>query len=507
MTKTRWIALAAVAGVACGLLTAVPQALADTERVAAPTLAWTDCADGFQCSTAAVPLDYDQPSAAKVDLSLIKLPATDPSHRIGTLFVNFGGPGASGVERLRARGQWPWLFSPELRARFDVVSWDPRGIGRSATVRCFDTVAEQESFLGGLRDFPATAADEPAFYAGYDELARRCSEHAGSLLEHVSTANTARDLDLLRQAVGDAKLTYHGISYGTHLGAVYANLFPSKVRAMAFDGSMDFEGNATGHGSQGATVPLDTRQDVPRGAAETFDSFLRQCAAPGADCAFAGGDLKAKWAALVDRVEASPITVDGETFDYTALIARVNGDLAQPELWKDTARTLQALVTAPAAALRTTASEPYTTNRTESFNAIQCVDSTFPRTTSTYTRYGASEDQRVPYWGRIAVFDMMACATWRHQDADRYTGPWNRWTAAPILVINSRNDPSTPLHGALDGAAELARTRVLTVEGSGHSTMFVHSACAERAKREYLISGTLPAVGATCSIDRAPFAA
>jgi len=504
--NTRRIALTAIAGVVCGLLAATPQAVAKTgsDQAATPALAWSDCADGFQCATAAVPLDYDQPYGTKIDLSLIKLPATDPANRVGTLFVNFGGPGASGVERLRGRGQWPWLFSAELRARFDVVSWDPRGIGRSATVRCFDTEAEQQRFLGGLRDFPATAADEAAFYAGYDELARRCSEHAGSLLEHVSTANTARDLDLLRRAVGDAKLTYHGISYGTHLGAVYANLYPNRVRAMAFDGSMDFEGNATGHGDQGATVPLDTRQDVPRGAAETFGSFLRQCAAPGADCAFAGGDLQAKWAALVERVKAGPITVNGETFDYTALIATVNGNLAQPELWKDTARLLQALHSAPALK---TLGEPYLTNRTESFNAIQCADSTFPRDQATYTRYGASEDQRVPYWGRIAVFDMMACASWRHQDTDRYTGPWNRWTSAPILVINSRFDPSTPLHGALDGAAELARTRVLTVEGSGHSTMFVHSACAEKAKREYLISGVLPPVGTTCGIDRAPFAA
>ncbi|WNV86411.1 alpha/beta fold hydrolase [Umezawaea sp. Da 62-37] len=506
MKTTRWTVLAAVTGVVCALLTATPQAIAGTDQVPTPVLSWTDCADGFQCSTAGVPLDYDQPAGTQTSLALIKLPATDQAHRIGTLFVNFGGPGASGLQRLRERGQWTWLFSAELRARFDLVSWDPRGIGASATVRCFDSVAEQQAFLGGLRDFPATAADEPAFYAGYDELARRCSEKSGSLLEHVSTANTARDLDLLRRAVGDAKLTYHGISYGTHLGAVYANLYPNRVRAMAFDGSMDFEGNATGHGNQGATVPLDTRQDVPRGAAETFASFLRQCAAPGADCAFAGGDLNAKWASLVARVKAAPITVNGETYDYVALIARVNGDLATPEVWKDTASTLQALYTAPAA--RTlVAGEPYTSNRTEAFNAIQCADSTFPRTRSVYTQYGASEDQRVPYWGRIAVFDMMACATWRRADADRYTGPWNKVTSATILVINNRYDPSTPLHGALDGAAELARTRVLTVEGSGHSTMLVHSACAERAKREYLISGTLPAVGTTCGIDHAPFAA
>jgi pimeloyl-ACP methyl ester carboxylesterase len=282
----------------------------------------------------------------------------------------------------------------------------------------------------------------------------------------------------------------NGISYGTHLGAVYANLYPNRVRAMALNGSMDFEGNATGHGDQGTTMPLDTRQDVPRGIAETFDEFLRQCAAPGADCAFAGGDLKAKWAALVARVQAAPITVNGETYDYVA-------------------RTLQALHNAPSVRALDAASlgEPYTSNRTESFNAIQCVDGDFPRDPAVYSRFGASEDQRVPYWGRVAVFDMMACAFWRHRVDDRYTGPWNTWTSAPILVINSRLDPSTPLHGALDGEAEPARTRVLTVEGSGHSTMLVHTTCAERVKRDYPISGVLPPMGATCGIDRAPFAA
>ncbi|MFS8097106.1 alpha/beta hydrolase [Lentzea alba] len=493
--KTLLVTAALILGMA-------PAAIAEPD-VETPALTWQDCQDGFQCSTARVPLDYDRPTGTKIDLSLIRLPATDPSKRIGSLFVNFGGPGASGVDRLRARGKWEWLFSPELRARFDVVSWDQRGIGRSATVRCFDSVEEQQQFLNAIPVYPNAEPDEPAFYDSYREFVKRCEQKSGDLLDHVSSANTARDLDQLRKAVGDKKLTYHGISYGTHLGAIYANMFPNKVRALAFDGALDFIGNATGHGNEGSTVPLDTRQDVPRGIAETFDQFLTQCAAPGAKCAFAGGDLRKKWADLVTKVSEAAVTTPDGRFDRVTLISTVWDALAQPDTWQDTARILQGVWEAPAS--MRAASADYITNRFEAFNAVQCSDSNFPRNAAVYSEYGASEDIRVPYWGRAVVFDMMACAFWQGRDDDRYTGPWKRWTSAPILFINSRFDPSTPLHGAEDGAEEMARTGFLTVEGAGHTSMYVRSACTEKVKREYLFTGVLP-VQKTCGIDKAPFA-
>ncbi|WP_328450224.1 alpha/beta hydrolase [Amycolatopsis sp. NBC_00438] len=493
-------------------LPGVPADAATPPEPAAPHLTWSDCQDGFQCSTAPVPLDYDQPTGAQIQLALIKLPATDPAKRIGTLFVNFGGPGASGLQRLRERGKWPWLFSPELRSRFDVVSWDPRGIANSTAVRCFDTEADQQAFFGSFPEMPGDPSGEAPFFAASKDLADRCGQKAGNLLQHVSTANTARDLDVLRRAVGDQKLTYHGISYGTFLGAVYANLFPDRIRAMVFDGSMDFVGSATGHDGTGRTVPLDTRQDVPRGISDTFDQFLKQCTAAGPDCAFSSGDPKAKWTEIMTRAQRGPITVPGadgpETWTYSGII-NTAGDLSDLRGWPDIADLLQRLydarTTVTAARTASTTGEQYTSNRTEAFNAIQCTDSDVPADPAIYSRYAASEDQRVPYFGRIGALDMMSCAYWKAKDTDRYTGPWNRWTSAPILVINNRYDPSTPLHGAQDGAAELARAKVFVTDGFGHSSMYAPSTCTEQVKRNYLISGTFPAAGKTCGLDANPF--
>jgi pimeloyl-ACP methyl ester carboxylesterase len=359
-------------------------------------------------------------------------------------------------------------------------------------------------------EMPGDPSGEAAYYAANKDLAQRCQRQAGALLPYMSSVDTGRDLDLLRRAVGDRALTYHGISYGTQIGAIYANLFPGRIRAMALDGVMDFEGSATGHDGTAFTTPVDTRQDVAGGIADTFRSFLDQCAAAGAGCAFAGGDLDAKWRTLAERVRQHPVTVtnpDGSTntWDYSALI-NFAGDLSKPENWKDLATTLQAVYRASgvAAAVRPSG-EKYLDNATEAFDAIQCADSFVPRSEPVYSALAESEDQRVPYFGRIGVFDMMTCAYWPTAAVRPYQGPWNRKTSAPILALNSRHDPSTPLPGARDGVAELADAHLLVVEGSGHSTMYVHSTCAEQAKRAYLISGTLPAAGATCGIDHHPF--
>ncbi|MFI1918835.1 alpha/beta hydrolase [Nocardia sp. NPDC020380] len=496
-------------------------ALADAAP--APVLQWADCRDGFSCATAQVPLDYAQPGSRTIGLSLIKLPAADPARRIGTLFVNFGGPGRSGVQRLRERARWPWLFSEALRARFDLVSWDTRGVADSAPVRCFPDATAQQLFLTAYPPLPGAADGERPFFTASKSLAEQCQANAGDLLPHVSTVDTARDLDLLRRAVGDEKLTYHGISYGTYLGALYANMFPGRVRAMALDGSLDFRGNA---GIDTVDQPIDTRQDVATGISGTFDAMLSSCTAAGPKCAFSEGNPVDKWHRIIDRVRREPIAWDGTRYDYSAVITAA-GALSNPAAWPQLADTLQHLydlrdtpyrpedALAEAMSLVGRAAEigtgsagnanTYDDNYTEAFDAIQCGDSRVPRDESVYSALAVSEDQRVPYFGRLGVLGAMTCAYWPQTAVRPYSGPWDRRTAAPILVINGRNDPATPLAGAAAGARELADAHLLVIEGAGHSSMYVHSTCAEAAKREYLIAGTLPPAEATCPADGNPF--
>jgi pimeloyl-ACP methyl ester carboxylesterase len=496
--------------------TSAPDTYVDqlAEAADTPTLDWVECADGFDCATAQVPLDYHRPGDAQITLAVIKLAAPDPSKRIGTLFINFGGPGQSGVDRLRQRARWPWLFSDALRSRFDLVSWDQRGVSRSAGVRCFSNAAEQSQFLRPSPGLPADADGEQKLFAWSGELADRCRQQAGPILDHVSSANTARDLELLRRAVDDPALSYHGMSYGSVLGATYANLFPGRVRAMVLDGSIDFDGNANGHGSEGTTVPLNTRQDVAGGTEAAFDQFLRDCRAAGPKCAFSHGDPVAKWAALAEHTRGTTILVEDHMWTVPEMIVAT---LAKPSTYPQLAQLLQEISDTGAAAPElldavtgsgppeTDVEEPYLSNREEAYDAIQCVDSTVPTDPSSYSLAAVTADESSPDFGRISVFDVMPCAFWQGYDPDRYTGPWNRRTSAPILVLNTRNDPATPLPGAYAGASQLSEARVVVTEGAGHTSMYVASTCTERVKRDYLFTGVLPPSGTGCRRDHSPF--
>lgn len=484
------------------ILTVLAALLSPAGASAAPRLDWASCGSdfaGFQCARLPVPMDYRQPYGRQISIALIRLPAADPARRIGSLFTNFGGPGADGYESLRQYARTA-TFPAAVRARFDLVSFDPRGIGRSTPINCFDSLAEQRAYFDQVPYFPnLDTASERRFFAQGAELSRRCSERAGPLLAHLSTANVARDLDQMRQAVGDPKLTFQGFSYGTVVGATYANLFPGKVRAMILDGTLDMVGNAVGHGDEGRTLSIGTRQGVADAGQEVLSMFFRLCSQAGPKCAFSsGGNLPAKWLRLLDSVKRKPIG----TYDYPTVSGDVYGLLSEPMAdWPKLGTLLESLYQGkpPAVAMS------YVDNGSEAYPTVQCEDANAPRKLSTYTALGKTEDARIPAFGRMQVFDPMPCPTWPVADRDRYVGPWNR-SLTPILVVNSVHDPSTSLSGAVKAVRQLENARLLAVDAPGHTALLrPRSACADAYQLAYLTNGKLPKAGTVCPVDELPW--
>lgn len=250
MRPRRWLlaAVAALAVVATAGAVASATGGPHAPRIAVPTLDWGACppapahsasVDGFECATAVVPMDYTHPRRGTFALAVIKHPAEDPGHRIGTVLFNPGGPSDAGTEFLPAViGGFP----ERVRQRFDIVSWDPRGMGGRTTpvVQCFDSADQEAAFLASQTGpaIPVSVKELTARYEFGAAFNRQCAERNGDLLRHVSTADNARDLDLLRQAVGEARITYYGTSYGTFLGATYVSMFPKRVRAVVLDGAV-----------------------------------------------------------------------------------------------------------------------------------------------------------------------------------------------------------------------------------------------------------------------------
>src|SRR5215210_6210222 len=308
------------AGAVCLLLCLAFGFAADESAAAPPSkskIGWSSCSQSFgpfECGTVQVPLDYDEPAGAVISIALVRLPATDPAHRIGSLLLNPGGPGGSGVDF--ALGAGPFLFTDEVRARFDLVGFDPRGIARSTALRCFGTPRQWGPLFTPFA-FPLTPEEEEVWITSDLYLVDACAQRGGRIVDHMSTANVARDLDVLRQAVGDAKLTYYGVSYGSFLGQTYANLFPNSFRTLVIDGVLD----PIAWVNQGGAIPFSTRLRSSAGAIATLNEFFRLCDEGGEDnCAFAP-DSAERYAALAEKLlDDGPVTItfpDGSTFELS----------------------------------------------------------------------------------------------------------------------------------------------------------------------------------------------
>ncbi len=508
------------------LVMMVPVSRTAMAEVSVPRIAWGACpsgAEAFDCATVAVPMDYARPENGKFDLALIRQRASGPGSRIGTLFWNPGGPGDAGTQYLPAAING---FPTEVRARFDIVSWDPRGMGGRTrpVIRCFGSASEEEAFLhaSALDELPVTSEELAANASGRAAFNASCVAKNGDLLAHVSTADNARDLDLLRRAVGDERLSYYGTSYGTFLGATYANMFPERLRAAVLDGAVAPSAWA---GNAGEDMSLGTflRIGSDFGAMETTRAFMDQCGAVAASaCAFSAGSPDAtrrKWAELLKRGKEG-IPFEGRTIDDRTIIDYLTGSIYLVDPlpgfgrfpgWVAVAEFLQTVWEASEGKVQTeeddasAQSDPkgdFVTSAGRQL-AVVCGESPNPGTgeavsaqaLASYARAGLSP------WPFVA-----ACLGWTARAADPWLGPWNNRTAAPILVIGNTFDPATPLPSSQRMAQELADARLLVVNGFGHTVLLNPSHCAQDYIQAYLIAGTLPPAGAECDQEELPFA-
>jgi pimeloyl-ACP methyl ester carboxylesterase len=322
------------------VIAAVPPASA---LDAVPVLDWQPCTSasqaGFQCATAQVPIDYAAPAGGSFTLALIRYSADDQTNRIGTLFWNPGGPSDAGTQYLLAAING---FPQQVRSRFDIVSWDPRGMGGDTrpVVQCFDSQEQEtkvtDQLSSGIPDIPTSPADLAWLFNTRATLNQYCVSREGSLLAHVSTADNARNLDLMRQAVGEPKINYYGTSYGTFLGATYLNMFPQSVRAVVLDGAV-YPTAWAGDNKDSTRLSTFVRIGSDIGASETMMAFLSACGEAGAaSCAFADQTPEAtrqKWTSLLSRLQANPVVIDGQELDDTSRLCPFEGrDRTAPRL-------------------------------------------------------------------------------------------------------------------------------------------------------------------------------
>ena len=424
----------------------------------------------------------------------------------------------------------------EKRQRFDVVSWDPRGVGESTAVQCFASAQAEAGFLGDAVNFPVGPAQKRSYIATWRAFGRRCAARHGALLRYVSTVDSARDLDRLRQAIGAPQLTYWGLSYGTILGATYANIFPSRVRALVLDGNIA-PSAWTATATRGRSLSISLRIGSDVGAARNLHGFLSLCGrASVTRCAFSAGSAgatTAKFTTLLARLKARAVTIGGKTITYAFILGQLaNGglDITQPFQdprlpptagstgWAGVAQALEKLwtLTSPPPALAASTASAASAASSEAAvadlggryagpeqgMAVTCGDTENPRNPQRYAVLEPLVLRRAGPVGLPALWGDETCATWPARAIDTYRGPWNRRTANPILVVGNTADPATPHAGSVAMAAQLARARLLTVQGFGHTELLNPSSCASRYITSYLLRQALPPAHTICRQDR-----
>ncbi|MFC8921218.1 alpha/beta hydrolase [Cellulosimicrobium sp. NPDC057127] len=453
------------------------------------TLAWEDCGSGWECTTARAPLSWDDPGAGEIELALKRLPAS--GERIGSLLTNPGGPGASGVDFV---GDAASMFGEPVKEAYDLVGFDPRGVGGSSAVTCFDDARKDESLS---KDFADDAAGREAMVAELAAWAQACEENTGPLLGQVDTQSAARDMDMLRAVLGDEKLAYLGYSYGTQLGATYAGLFPDKVGRLVLDGAIDT-----------ALTADEVSEQQAVGFENALRAYVEDCQA-GPSCPLRG-DVDAgmeQVRTLLDQAKQNPLPTTSarrvtQTLAFYGIAVTLYNDLSWPAL---TQALTEAFTEGTGTMLLYLADVyndrnpdgSFATNSTEAFRAVNCLDDRQDSDPAAMEAQRERLEAEAPTMGSFFAYGGLTCVDWPYPAVEQEFDVAASG-AAPIVVIGTTNDPATPYVWAEGLAKTLDSGVLVTYEGEGHTAYGRSNACVGDAVDAYLVEGTVPEDGLVC---------
>jgi pimeloyl-ACP methyl ester carboxylesterase len=455
------------------------------------SVAWTDCGGGFACTTVTVPLDYSNPEGGAIRIALIEKHATDPSQRIGSLLINPGGPGISGVDSLRGFVASELI---ELNRHFDLVSFDPRGVGRSAPVKCASNA--QRDAAAAIDQVLDDPREKEAYLQSLRSYAQACEQNSGWLLPFVDTESVARDMDVIRVALGEDRLSYLGFSYGTFLGEMYAHLFPIHVRALALDAVID-----------PAVPEPDWLLNRATGIESNLQAFLAYCRTHASCTLGASGDPGAGLAALMQRLDKTPLVVGKRTLSRPQAMGALLSELVFPGAWDGLATALTAaesgdgftLLSIADALLSRRANGSYAPG-SEANTAIDCVDNRPAMADmATYDQLGPALESASPLFGPWLQYGLVVCLDWPVKPR-RPVSPVTVQGTPPILLVGATDDPYTPLKYAQNVSRQIEGSVVLVRKGFGHPS-FDKSFCVQEAVDAYLIDLVVPASGTVCETN------
>lgn len=490
-------AIAALTLSGCAPTTSTPS---DTSTVAADLqpfygqrLTWTSCHVTFQCTKATAPMDWSNPSGATIQLALIRHLATGTAQ--GSLLVNPGGPGASGVDFIA--DSLDYAVSAQLQRSFDIVGFDPRGVGQSSAVTCFQP-AQMDSYLYDiLPGVRGSASWIAAATSSSQDFANACAQRTGALLQFVDTQSAARDLDLLRSVLGDRQLNYLGYSYGTYLGATYAGLFPKNVGRFVLDGAID---------------PAASNTDVNVAQAKGFEAALRAYLSDclgGKSCPFEGQSVDQAMVSirqLLDEVGAHPITAsDGRQLGSDTLLTAIVYPLYSRSSWP----ALSTMFSSVLAGKADTAFQfadgyngrnsdgSYIDNSTEAFHAINCLDYQYDDSPAAMAAQRAELEAAAPTIGTFFAYGDIGCAVWPYHSTHQ-RGPISADGSNPIVVIGTTGDPATPYQWAVNLSQQLQNGTLIRYQGEGHTAYNKSNSCVNDAVDSYFVHGTVPPAKLSC---------